>query len=376
MDDQTEKLKAYIKQQLQAGLQPDEVEQQLQTSGWPPETAHQAFLAVQAGMVPASIQASTPAAPAANQSAVPPPQAIGTGRGRIKTGWLLLKQSARILNGNRYLLRYLLMTYVTVMIASIIFVVIFIVGRNLFFDPNAADPNYDLTLIGIPIVFASYVVIYFLVNYYAAALAANVLQIFLGKSEPFSAYTKLARSKAPAIFMFSLIEATVGMILRFLVERIRFVGWILAWLLGTAWSLGTMFVLPIIVTSDTSAPRAIKQSITFFKSTWGENITAKVTVNAPLFLINLLVILMFLPLFFITFYNGTVILALFLIVIYGVIQLSIAIVGSFANSLINISLFYYAAYHQIPPSFDADLLNHVFVKKKRRLFGKKDPAAS
>lgn len=371
MDEQIEQLKVYIRQQIQGGVEPNVIASHLHASGWPPEAVEQAFKAVQATMIPTVQQANAP-----GQSAtIPPPQVKGSLLSRIKTGWLILKQSVKVLNGNKYLLRYLAMTYLWVVILTIGFVALFLGFREIIYDPNSIDPGSSLSLLGFALVFVNYVVIYFVINFYAAALAANMLQIFLGRNEPFSAFTKLAWSKAPTIFLFSLIQATVGIILEFIVERIRFIGWFLSWLLGTMWSLGTLFVLPIIVTSDASAPKAIKQSVNFFKATWGENITAKVTVNTPLALINIAVIAVFWPLFFVVMMTGSLAGVLAVLIAFLFVQLTIAIIGSFANSLLNVSLFYYATYHQVPPSFDAELLNRVFVKRKRRFFGKDKQAS-
>ncbi len=363
MDEQAEQLQSYIRQQIQSGLEPDEIHAHLQASGWPPETVQQAFLAVQATMIPTALQSQPQAQPLGNPPVASAPQALGTRRGRIKTGWLLLKQSVHLLNGNKYLLRYLLMTYVWVLILTLVLIGIYLADHQLLYTENDG-----LSVVGYIVTFISYVVINFAIDFYAAALAANMLGIFQGKREPFSTYTRLARSKAPTILVFSLMQATVGMILKFVIERLRYVGKILSWLLGTLWSLGTMFVLPIIITSDTSAPRAVKESVNFFKSTWGENITAKVTVNTPLFFINLAVACLFYPLIITTLVNGSIVAFWIVVSLYTFVQLSIAVVGSFANSLINVSLFYYAKYHQVPPSFEAELLNKVFVAKKNRFF--------
>src|SRR5262245_59190525 len=100
MDDIQEKLKTYISQQLQTGQTPDEIAGQLSASGWPPDHIQAAFIAIHNQTLPSTMQ---PAA-AANTQAAPAsaPRAAENSRGRIKTGWILFKQSMKILHGNKY----------------------------------------------------------------------------------------------------------------------------------------------------------------------------------------------------------------------------------------------------------------------------------
>ena len=185
---------------------------------------------------------------------------------------------------------------------------------------------------------------------------------------------RLARSKWRAILLFSMISATVGLFLQFVIERIRWVGYILAWVLGTLWSLGTLFVIPLMVTADKpQAFPAIKQSIRFFKQTWGESVISKISVNLPLALLNMLLLLVF---FVLIFVSGSTIVGFILVIIYICLTLVLAVVGSFANSAVNVALFYYAQFHQVPPAFDESLLNQVFIKRNRRFFKKKNAPTS
>lgn len=375
VDQNIQQIKTYISSQLQVGITHDAIAQQLLQVGWPEANVQQAFAELQAAAMPSQFQPTPAVAPSTQPVAavaVQPPQAAGTRRGRIKTGWIIFKQSMEILKGNKYLLRYMFLTYAWVLGITVLFVALFILEDKVFYISDSEN----LTPIGYVALFFNYVITYFVINFYAAALAANMIDIFQGKHQEVKAYTGMARKKFGAILLFSLIESVVGMLLRMIAERVRFVGWIIAWLLGTAWSLGTMFVLPIIMTSDTSAPRAIGQSAKFFKQTWGESITTKVTVNGPLALINLA----FVSIFFVLAVPAGMVLGLwgffFVLFWYVLAIITLAILGSFANSLINVSLFYYANYHQVPPAFSEELLNKVFIKgKKRGLFGKNKEAA-
>ena len=368
MDEHQQSLVNYIIQQLQIGQTSDEIFGQLQAAGWPLDRIQQAFLTVQAQALPTTMQ-TQPHPEAATVASEVVPQANGTRRGRVRTGWILLKQSVKLLNGNRYLFRYLLMTWVAIIVVmAALFLVIHFAGSAFWgANGNSSLQWYIFT-------FFSYVLVYFVINFYAAALAGNIFGIFKGERQPYHVYIQAARAKAGPIFVFSVIQAIVGMVLSYIVERIRFVGWIISWLLGVAWSLGTMFTLPIIISTDTSAPKAIKQSIRFFKQTWGESVVTKVTVNAALGLITLLLALICFPLLVILGLSGSIVGLRILLIAYLFLQLTLTIIGSFSNSVINAALYHYATTGQVPPGFSSDMLNQVFVKRKRRLFKKRSEA--
>lgn len=231
--------------------------------------------------------------------------------------------------------------------------------------------NGSLDYLGYAFAFLTYIITYFIINFYAVALAANMLDIFDGNKKSYQEYVRFTRGKIGTILIFSIISASVGMFLQYVVERIKFVGWIISWLLGTAWSLGTMFVLPIIAREEVGAPTAIKRSIGFFKQTWGENIVAKITVNLPLALINIAMLFVFglLAVGAVMLESWPLLILLF--VLFIIASLTLSIIGSFANSLINTALYYYAANQRIPAAFSEDMLNSIFIPRtKRRFFGR------
>jgi hypothetical protein len=367
MNEYLQQAQNYIQKQLGSGQSPDEIAQQLRAAGWQDDLIQQAFTGVQAQVMP-TVTGAPNLAPATTTST---PTATDNRHGRLRTGWRLFTTSWSILRGNKYLLRYLFMTGLWVFAITTAFVAIYIVLEKTVFV--SSDPyNDSLTPVGYAFVFFDYLLIYFFINLYAAGLTANVLDIFNGNKKTYRDYMHIAWSKAPALLVFSIASATVGMFLRLVVERIRFIGWIIAWLLGTAWSLGTLFVVPIIVTEETpNGLSAIKKSVGFFKQTWGEGITTKATVNIPIFLIQLALFGLFIPAIFLAAIAFSYVGMFVVAILYIILSLTFSIIGSFANSLVNIALFYYATKHQVPPAFNEALLNQVFIKRRSMWFQKK-----
>lgn len=377
-----EQLKNYIKQQLQTGLDPNEIHTQLQQSGWQDDVIQHAFSLVQAEVVPSFNQA--PSAPTSTEGQVQPQEQASqqsmpatVTRGRFKTGWLLFKQSIRVLRHNQGLMRYVIMSFLVSLVLTLIFVVIFVVGRHTLIQgvstDNSGNSHLSLKPAGYILAFIYYVLAFFIVNLYSAGLVANVLDLFHGRAQHYRSYMKVAWSKGGTLFIFSVIEATVGLILRAIAERSKLLGRIVAWIIGAIWSLARLFVVPVIVTSDDNAFVSIKHSTKLLVSTWGENLIGRVSFGAVALVLFLLVLL---PISFILILLGVllghVVGAMISIVLVVLLYLAFSILISTASSVLNTALFYYAQYQQIPAAFDPALINSVFIRKKRKwLFGPK-----
>lgn len=357
MQNQNQQLSSYIRSQLELGSNSNDISTQLLNAGWPQDQITAAFEAVQQSIMPTQPNPENMQAEQGVNTTTP--VALGKRRGRIRTGWQLLMCSVSLLNGNRYLFRYLVMTWVVIIALETAFVATMWFGIDLFTGSDGSDTALWYVFLAL-----AYILVCFIINLYAAALSANILDIYSGKRDTYSTYMHRARSKMGPIFIFSVFQAAVGLFLEYVVERIRFIGWIVSWLLGTLWSLMTMFTLPIIMDSDKGVIQSVKESTSLFKKTWGENITAKASVNTPIGLIQIALAVIFWSAILPVIFLGRVEFLVLLIVLYLFLAISIAMIGSFANSVINMALYYYATQAKIPPGFTAEMLNKVFVEGK------------
>lgn len=376
--DHQQQLRDYIHLQIQAGLDPNEITQQLRTAGWDEAPIAGAFKDVRASLYP-SAAPKEPAAqpsPATQAQSNQLLQATGKKRGRLKTAWLLLKQSFKVLSNNKHLVRYPFMGgLITLLIAVIFVIIIFATGDTFVYNAKDifGDEEVYFTPQGMALLFAYYVIAFFVISIYNAGLAAHTLDIFRGKSGSYKSYMGLAWSKRNPIFVYAAITATVGLILQFIEQRFKILGYIVSRVLGALWSLANLFTIPIIAESNVSAPRAIKESTQLFVSRWGENIGARIGFGGLALLFYLLVAF---PLFAILIAVGAslgsigIVVGLILIVI---LLIAFITIETAASNILSTALYFYARYSQIPAAFDQDLLNAVFIpKKKRRWFkGKK-----
>ncbi len=389
----------YIYQQIQSGVHPHEVAQQLRTAGWDEPSIQQAFSVVQSWIAPVAPQAPAPNSTAGNpagqtqvasrdqnQAAAAQPLAYqestrpagyapsGAKRGRLKTAWLLMKQSFRVLTINKQLIKYPLMAGIFSLLLALIFIAVIVLAKDAFVyeaEDAFGDGTFHFTPLGMAAGFVYYVLVFFAINFYNAALTAHVLDIFRGTSGTYKSYLKRAWAKKTQLFVYTLITASVGIILQAIEQRSRILGWIVSRFLGALWSLANLFTVPIIVESDSSASSAIKQSTKLFVSRWGENIAGRIGFGGIVFLLYLLCIF---PVFYVLLMLGSLagtygfIAALVVLLVLSVLVVAVEVA---ASSILNAALYVYARYQQIPAAFDADLLNGAFRQKKRRWFGRK-----
>lgn len=375
MDNQ-QKLPDYIYRQLQSGVQPDEVAQQLRTAGWDEQSIHAAFSKAQSAFMPSTQSSDAPEQPAATGTTSAQPENIqpspvfepgGHKRGRIKTAWILFKHSMQVLQNNKGLVRYPLMAGIFAVLITVIFVLVVSLNPDTFLqEAGKPDGETSPTMAGWGLLLVYYIVTSFAVFFYNAGLATHVLDIFRGQAGSYRQYIRHARHNTATLFFYSVITAIVGLILRIL-ERQRIVGYIVSRIFGVLWNLANLFTIPIIVETDQSAPAAIKTSAKLFISRWGENIAARIGFGFIFFLLYVFLIgpLFTVWIFFPVEFSPIVELIIMAVIIFLPVLL-FSLIAHTASQILNTALYYFAQYEHVPAAFSQDMLNAAFTPKKSK----------
>jgi hypothetical protein len=202
--------------------------------------------------------------------------------GRFSNSFALVKASANVLKLDKELMVFPLMAGVaTVLVAASFIAPVFVMGPELFAEGDGF--TYTGAVFGFLFYLAQYTVIFF----FNAALVGAALIRLDGGDPTVSDGLAIASKRMGTIIGYAAIAATVGMILRFLQERLGFVGRILVGLMGLAWTLTTYLTVPILVTKDIGPVDAIKESALIFKRTWGEQVIGNFGMGWAVFLIGL-----------------------------------------------------------------------------------------
>jgi len=121
----------------------------------------------------------------------------------------------------------------------------------------------------------------FLSVFFNVALASAANAALDGRRLSFGEAIGESRKRLGKIALWSLLSAGVGALLAELSSRIPGGGRIASALVGAAWGLATLFVIPILATeAPTPGPiKALKESVGVIRKRWGESISGTVTIS-------------------------------------------------------------------------------------------------
>lgn len=199
--------------------------------------------------------------------------------------------------------------------------------------------------------FILYLVSYYIAIYFNAGLAACALYRFKGGDPTLKYGLTEAKKHRRSILKYAILGAIVGVILQFIAERFKLAGRIVANILGAAWSIATIFIAPVLVTSDLPPLEAVKESARIFRQTWGNTVKGSISFG----LIGILgAIVCFVPFILAISIGGSAII--FAGVIISVLAVLLwAIILSTCSNIYRTALFHYATTRQVPAGFTPGL---------------------
>ncbi len=168
----------------------------------------------------------------------------------------------------------------------------------------------------------------------------------------------IAWKRLPQILTWSMLAATVGLILRSIKGRNNFIGSMISGMLGFGWRIASFFAVPVIVAEEKGAIDALKRSAELVKKNWGEAITLKVGLSV-------LAIPATLPFFLIAGLAASVwatspVLGASLIVI-GIVYVFLgSLVFSTLDAIAKAALYMFASGDQMPQGFNNEILETIF----------------
>ncbi len=253
---------------------------------------------------------------------------------RMRRGWQLTKLSLNVVKQDKHLIVFPIVAGIGLLLAVIGFG-----GLGAWLQLTTGLDQAT----GIIIVLAYYFVSYFITIYFNTALVVAVRERLDGRTPTLGGGLKGANHHIGAILGWTLVAATVGLILQLLQNAARnqnnFIAQILVQIVGVAWSIVTYFVIPIIAAEGTGPIQAIKESAQTIKRTWGEALVGTFAMGAIFFIAALVVAL---PLVFIGLMSGIVAVLLVTVAIALLWILAVVIVHATAKQVLVAALYRYA----------------------------------
>lgn len=166
-----------------------------------------------------------------------------------------------------------------------------------------------------------------------------------------------AFSRLGAIFLWSIVSATVGMVLRVIEERAGLVGKIVSSIAGVAWSILTYFAVPVMIFEGAGVGRSIKRSGELIRKTWGEALVAQGGMGL---FFGLLFLLGLVPIALAIFLGAQGSLGILAAVMMGAAAvfywIALAVISTALKGVFHVALYRYAATGVVPAGYPEDLV--------------------
>lgn len=236
----------------------------------------------------------------------------------------------------------------------------------------------NMSSVGTIIFFVLLFILYFsttaIATFFNVCVVYTAKKRFEGGDSKFFEAISFAFSKIHLILMWAAVSATVGIILQLLDSGARqmkgigrLVAQIIVSLIGFAWSIMTIFVVPSMVFNGTGPIAAIKESSQVISKTWGESLVRHYGLGLVQLIITIFFVLPFLILAIIAFILGQPVIGAILFVLFLGLLILISVLFSAANNVFNTALFWYATKGQVPGYFEPDVMANAF-RQKRGMF--------
>jgi hypothetical protein len=294
---------------------------------------------------------------------------------KLQRSWLLFRRSVQVIVENPKLLVFPLITGIlTLAIFAFFFAPVALIllapqwvegsavqalahGIGIVQLRPGSGPHVEIQPGGSAILAGLYLLNMFLATMASVAFTSQIFEALNGKPVSIQQGIRVACSRWKSVLFWSLVAGVVGLVIRFIEDRLSFVGRIIAGLIGLAWSVASIFAIPIIVLDPAvSNPfKVLTRSATTIKRTWGEMLAGYVGMQGT----NLLFIFGS-----IAFWVVTVATALLTsnpwVLLVGLPWLALLIaycyVTSIASRVYLCALYLYAAEGVVPGYYDENMM--------------------
>ncbi len=210
-----------------------------------------------------------------------------------------------------------------------------------------------------------YFVSMFLATFCNVAFYNEILKALNGQAVSIRAGFQFACTRWKSILLWAAFAGVIGYIIKSLEERFGLFGKIVLRLVGTAWSVACVFVIPIIITDPESNPFTIlKKSALTLKNTWGESLIGYAGVA-----FGSLIVMVGSVIYLGAAFAGSMALNNFWLFGFAFVAWLIGIfafsyVVSVASQIFRCALYLYATTGNVPPPYNADMMTMAWKTKK------------
>lgn len=273
---------------------------------------------------------------------------------RMSNGWKLGMTSLSTIRDNTSLLLFPILSSL-----ALLFVAATFLGGAFAWTGFDIDRALDQLAGGSEVLlyvmlFAFYLVSYFIIVFFNVALVHCARLIFDGKEATIRDGLNFSGTRIGSIVQWAFLAATVGIILKTLEERLGFVGQIVVSIIGMVWSIATFFVVPVIAYEDINPIQAVKRSGKIMGQKFGESIGANFSFGIFYLLGYVFILITAALLFAVSPVFGIVVGFLLAVLLHTVVS---------AAEMVFVAATYNMVHEQPAGRFNEDVLDSMFFQK-------------
>jgi hypothetical protein len=281
--------------------------------------------------------------------------------------WMITKLTFSVINKDRELLWFAVLSFVfsTIYSVAMIFPTVIPALMENGFSQETLEVYQYLIL------FATYFGLAFIATFFNVCVVYTTKVRFEGGNATFDESLRFAFSRIGIIVQWSLLSASVGLLLRLLHHLASYLGKvgeiianIIISLLGLAWSIMTIFVVPVLVYEGLGPVAAVKKSAQVIKKTWGESLIKTIGLGLVQFLVFIVIL----------FAAGALSYGLasafgFAGLLTGIgigilLMLLTGLIFTVASTIFNTALYVYANNNMIASGFSEEVVKGAFKQKE------------
>lgn len=285
--------------------------------------------------------------------------------GRFERSRVLLQSAWSVLKENKQLM----LLPATSFVVSIIVLGSYLTGFAVFYIYTLVEhvnlsPTTEKIIAGI-FGFLFYLTANLIIIFFNSVLVLAVNNRLNHQETSLGVAFRMAFSKFGLIFKWSLISATIGLVLRHIEERIGIIGqWIINFI-GLTWTVVSYFAIPVMVIENKGPFDALKESAQILKKTFGESLLGFGGISLIFILAYLL--LGGIITFSFTFWQDPefALLAKMGSIITAVILLIIILLHSTLVTIFRVAIYRYASSGNTLGNFTPELIESCVIKRRR-----------
>ena len=232
---------------------------------------------------------------------------------------------------------------------------------------HGANFNFRFQSMGASILAGIYLLNMFLATFSSVAFNSEIIEALGGRPVSLRHGIEAACQRWKSVLLWSLFAGVIGLIIRALEQRFAIVGRVVAGLIGLAWSVASIFAIPILVhhASASNPFEILTKSARTIKATWGEMLAGYLGMQGT----NLLFLWGSILLWVATGAMAILLSNAWLLLVVGVPWLASLMAYGYLSSIASrvylCALYLYAAEGVVPEPYDSAMMNMAFKTKVR-----------